>query len=626
VAFSNARGGAVAALTDYVVAAAKGPSRRSRLLLLILVLALFLGTFVPTSAERSTAVDLSVTGVEVTQATQTTTNSIKLVALRSTAVRATLGVAGSASAVASVTGRLHVFVNGAEITPAAGVAPINAPFTAPLSPQRANENDTLNFELVAPVSGLTATADADFRVDVTPVAGETNTGNNSGAANNLTVIAGTDPSLFFTRINYTPSGLGLPSNAFIQSGVGDAFVRGILPVNDGDPNLYRQGLFPSLTYSEDADGDGRLNALGADGNDLISLLASCRQLIVNAGLGANSTTFLFGWLAGNPIDGNGLGQTPGNNAFGNTDPIRGQRSYAHELTHNFGFNHITTTINQVGWDVGARLPNNPAGNNTSGRVKPTTLFDVQVAGQLTNQAWVDTSKYTTLETNTALGFSGGGSPDVRKKSRKLVAVIQGIFDRSGKKLLLLKPVFRYPWLSQPTPSQREGQYVAVVRTSVGTQKVAFQPRLQDDPEREVGAFGFFEVMVPAQGVISDVRISDLAGRQTFGRLVRSKLPPRITIVSPRRKAKLSAKTRVVWKVSDSDTSVQRLMYQVAYSPDGGRTFVPVGVDLKARQLVFDSRQIQKSAGRGLIRVFVSDGLNTAFADVGGLSTTAARFR
>jgi hypothetical protein len=615
----------VAARWDRFVAAAKSLGWRKHSLLVAGVAGLVLGPLAPAASLRPTQVDLTVASVEVTQAIQTPTNSIRLVAQRSTAVRATLGVTGAAAALSGVTGALHVFVGGVEITPVAGIAPINAPFTAPLAPQRGNENDTLNFELPAPVAGLTATADADFRVDVTPVAGEADATNNSGAANNLTVLAGTVPSLFFTRINYTPSGLGLPSAAAIQAGVGDAFVRGILPVNDGDPNLYRQGLFPSLAFGEDANGDGRLDALGTDGNNLMSLLASCRQLIVDAGLGANSTTFLYGWLAGNPIDGNGLGQLPGNNAFGNSDPIRGQRSYAHELTHNFGFDHITTAIDQVGWDVGSRLPSNPAGNNTTGRVKPTSLFDVQVAGQLTNQAWVDTSKYTSLQSNTVFGFSGGGSADVRRKSRRLVAVIQGTFDRAGRRLVRLEPVFRYPWLSQPTPSQREGRYAAIVRTAAGTQRVVFDPGVRDDPSRPVAAFGFFEVMVPATGVVTDVRIADVSGERTFGRLTRSKIPPRVTIVSPRPNARLGARTRVVWNVTDGDTAAQRLVYQVAYSPDGGRTFVPVGVDLRVRQLVFDSREIQRSSGQGLIRVFASDGLNTAFADVKGLTAAAARF-
>jgi hypothetical protein len=192
---------------------------------------------------RSAGVDLTVAAVEVTQAIQTSTNTIQLVAQRSTAVRATIGVTGGVGPVAGVTGTLHVFVDALEITPAGGVAPINAPVTAPLAPQRANENDTLNFELPAP-TGITASDDVDFQVDITPVAGETDTTNNSGAANNLTVVETATPLLFFTRVDFTPSGLGVPALDLVQPGVGDMFVRGIFPVDDSDPNLYREGLFP----------------------------------------------------------------------------------------------------------------------------------------------------------------------------------------------------------------------------------------------------------------------------------------------------------------------------------------------------------------------------------------------
>src|SRR3954470_11830523 len=367
------------------------------------------------------AVDLTVTGVEVTQATQKPDNSINLVARRSTAVRATIGVSGSAAAVPGVTGVVHVFRNGIEITPSAGVGPL-APLTAPLAPNRATETDTLNFELPASaLNQLTATTNLDVRVDITPLAGETNTANNSGAANDLTVVAGVNPKLFFTRINYTPGGLGLRADALIQPGVGDVFVKGILPVDDRDANLYTQGLFPSLTYTGDADGNGILDALGTDGSALLNLLESCRQLIVDNGLGATETTFLFGWLAGNPIDGNGLAGVGGGAAFGNTDPIRGQRSYAHELTHNFDFNHVTNTIDEVGWDVGARLAGNPAGNNTTGHVKPTNLFDIQVGGKLTNSAWIDTPRYISLLGNTSLGFGSGDTQfPFRKKSKRQV--------------------------------------------------------------------------------------------------------------------------------------------------------------------------------------------------------------
>src|SRR5438270_169557 len=83
----------------------------------------------------------------------------------------------AAAPVPGVTGLLHVFVGGTEVTPVAGVAPINAPFTAPLTPQRANENDTLNFELAAPTA-INASSAVTFRVDITPIAGEANVANN----------------------------------------------------------------------------------------------------------------------------------------------------------------------------------------------------------------------------------------------------------------------------------------------------------------------------------------------------------------------------------------------------------------------------------------------------------------
>ena len=581
--------------------------------------------------ELAQAVDLTVTNVEVTQAIQTPTNTIQLVAQRSTAVRATIGVTDSAGPVAGVTGRLHVFVNGAEITPVAGVPPINAPMTAPLAPQRANENDTLNFELLAP-TGIPASSDVDFRVDITPVAGESNTGNNSGSANNLTFVDRTTPLLFFTRINYTPSGLGLPADALIQPGVGDAFVQGILPVNDADPNLYRQGLFPSLTFTEDANGDGRLDALGSDGNDLLSLLASCRQLIVDNNMGASDRIFLYGWLAGNPIDGNGLGQVGGRNAFGNSDPIRHQRSYAHELTHNFGFNHINDMIDQVGWDVGARLPNNPAGNNTTGRVKPTTLFDIQVAGLFTAQAWVETAKYNSLLSNPTLTMS----PDARDFSAR-VLVIQGIFDPTGRELRQLKPVFRYPWLSRPTVppppveietlQENEELFTAqVIDISKNVISVPFNPRVADDPDRveEEEKPGFFEVMIPLSNEVASLDIFNISGVRVGGFV--GSLPPTIQIVSPRPGATIDRETRVVWEAKDPDTPMDQLLFQVAYSPDNGRSFVPVAVDQTGNKAIFDATQVAPSRGTGLIRVFVSDGLNTSFADVAKLSTKRGQRR
>src|SRR5580765_6697302 len=62
--------------------------------------------FIASLRGATAAVDISVTGIEITQAIQTPGNTITLVAGRSTAVRVTLGVTGSAVPVPNVTGHL----------------------------------------------------------------------------------------------------------------------------------------------------------------------------------------------------------------------------------------------------------------------------------------------------------------------------------------------------------------------------------------------------------------------------------------------------------------------------------------------------------------------------------------
>lgn len=598
--------------------------------------AVLMATVIACAPDASCSCDLTVTAVEVTQAIQTPANAIQLVAQRSTAVRAFVSITGATAPVVNVTGRLHVIVNGTEVTPSAGVAPLGLGFTAPLSPQRGNEGDTLNFELAAP-TGITASSNVVFRVDLNPATGETNTANNSFSTPAFAVVPRTTPSLFYTAIDYTPAGASLPSASLIARGSGDLFVRGILPVNDGDPNLYRQGLFPSLTYGQDADGDGRLNALGTDGNNLISFLASCRQLIVNNGLGANSNTFLYGWLAGNPIDGNGLGEITGFNAFGNTDLTRGQRSYAHELTHNFGLDHNTRNLDEVGWDVGGRLIGNWSGNNVAGRLKPTTMFDIQAAGRLTNEAFVDTTTYNFLLASPILAsrevLLAGLNPQafLQIEPRAEVAVIQGIIDPTGSKLLQLKPVFRFPWASEPTNPEQRGAFIAEVVDEQGqTSQIQFDARVADDPDKreEEEGFGFFEVMVPVTpGVaIRSVRILVASVGQELGAFQLSE-PPQLRVVNPSPGAQLGDRTEVAWELSDADTPLDQIFLQIAYSPDGGATWVPIAVDIPGtlKSVTFDSTQIQKSDGKGIIRVFAGDGLNTVSADVTELSATAAKY-
>jgi hypothetical protein len=583
-------------------------------IILTLGLATLLAAVTPAMAR---AVDITVAGVEVTQATQTTTNSIRLVAKKSTAVRATLAT-GAMSPLAGVTGKLHVFVAGVEITPAAGVSAINQPFTAPTAPLRNNESDTLNFELPAP-TGIPASTDVDFRVDLDSFAGETNTTNNSGSANNLTAVKRSVPLLYYTRIDYTPSGLGLPDVAKVQPGTGDAFVRGILPVDDSNSALYRESSSPTMTYAGDSNGDGRLDGFGTDATDLLDQLEATRQLMVQTGSGVDDKVFLYGWIAGNPIDGNGVAYVNGRVAFGNTEDVRYQRSYAHELTHNFGLSHNSLSLDEVGWDVGARLVNNPAGNNENSRAKKVTAgggdFDIQNAGRLTNEAWIHTSNYNFLLDHATLQpppcFTIWCNAEYR------VASIRGSLLKGA---VLAHQVYRYPWLSQPSSPDAKGDYVAEITDTNGVKTSRrFGADMSDDLHRE--SKGFFSVLVPLDPKveIATLRITDAAGKELA--LIKGSKPPTISILSPKQGAGLGGKTEVAWSVSDPDTPLSQLQLQAAYSYDKGSSWVPVKVAVPgtSRSFSFDPSSLPKSEGKGMIRLFASDGLNTAYASVDGLT-------
>ncbi len=568
--------------------------------------------------ESDPASTLAVTSVEVNQGTQTSSNTVALVAERSTTVRVMLET-GSSNAISNVTGLLAVKVDGAFITPVGGISAVNEPITVPAAPDRNSEDDALYFELETP-SGIPESSDVDFSVVAA--------GNGrliSGEALDLSFVDVSTPTVYYLGIDYTPSGLGLPDPALIAPGVGDVFVRGIYPVDDGDAALYQPGLFPNITYSQDANGDGLINA-GSEVNDLLSALASVRDLLVFFGVGIDNNDFLYGWLAGNPIPGNGWGGVGGLTAFGNTQASRYQRTFAHELGHNFGLNHNARALDQTGWDTAARLDNNPAANNTTGRVKPTDKFDIMVGGQLSANAWVDTTTYNVLLGSPLLALRELAAR--QQEAAEGVLVVQGSFNASGEQIEKVEPAFRFPWQLEPTPQQANDPYVAEAVDDAGTvHRRTFDALVGDDSEEGSERYGFFEVRIPVppgRRVVS-LRVRDADHPEQIYVSTTATAPPRLTVLSPQPGADLDATTPVTWRVADPDSKPADLQYQVAYSFDGGASWVPLAVDLEGSDtsVMVNTREVQKSDGRGVIRVFVSDGLNTDSDDVNGLSAPTA---
>jgi hypothetical protein len=137
-------------------------------------------------------------------------------------------------------------------------------------------------------------------------------------------------------------------------------------------------------------------------------------------------------------------------------------------------------------------------------------------------------------------------------------------------------------------------------------------------EVELGPF-VAPVPVPKGTKVVSLRIAGLEDNIQPTEFKPSAYAPRVTIVSPKPQATLSAKTTIAWVGSDADKEAP-LTYQIAYSPNDGHDFIPLEVELTENSITIDGTQLPPTKkGQGLIRVFVNDGMHTSFADVRGLS-------
>ena len=579
--------------------------------------------------------DIGITGIEITQAIQNVNHSVPLIAGRSTPVRAFLSTDTSTD-IDLVGGLLTVTVDGVEITPAGGLRQISTGIASPNS-SKDNETHTVNFELPAP-SGITQSSNVDFEVTV-EYFNDTNPGNNTFQMNNLTFITLENPKLLFVRVDYLPSGLGPPALSTVEAGVGEAMVKGIYPVLDSDPSLYEPAtILATLPFDNDLNGNDSIDNDGVEASALLSTLDGIKNLGVVLGTGNLSYTFVYGWLNGDPMNGfAGIGPIGGTSAFGNTTLSRFQRSYAHELGHNFGMSHNDTTIilSQIlspdtGWDTGARLENNPSANNTTGRVKRSSFVDIMTSGPPTDSTWVNTNSYmqvfSRMLLETVLPFSVFPNdnqvavPPARiPKSIKAPGafLVQGYFNGDGTKLKL------YPTLRLTHPSilrgiPNVGIFTAVVSTDKGRQVVPFDAMVcyeDDGPERH----GYFELQIPMDPneKIKSLEIYKTEGRQKMGEL-KSSPPSSIRLISPQQGSQLEEQVTVNWSVPAGAN--KESAYHLAYSPDDGENWVAVAANLKGKKHTFPSSLLPPTEkGKGILKLYTCEGLNTVTDQVHGLT-------
>ncbi|MFO0874548.1 MAG: CARDB domain-containing protein [Phycisphaerales bacterium] len=581
-------------------------------------------------AAPALAVDLTVSSITVIQSVQL--GSTTLVGGRTAMVRAKIGVTGSTTAIPNVDARLRIFVNGIEQAGSPTYS-ANGPISAPVSPNLANLNDTVNFIALLPQSG-----DVDFQVEVDPghVVAETNETNNVLALNNVVFACRDVVEIAYMNINYTPGG-GLPDATLTESGMGDNFVRAIYAPRELN---YHRAPLPTLTWTQ------------AINSSDIALLNTLKDMLVNQipAAGYPKPDFIFGWLKGNPFSGNGESNgIPGEAAFGNTDLTRFQRTFAHELGHLVGLVHNTSTIGTNGIDVEHHLLQ----TQNIAQLFPTTKKDIMYAGQLTNAAFVNQASFNKFIADSRVqcsadgeGGGGPGGPDAPAApvGGALLRVSGGYAHEAGT--AWIDPVFevRHESLSVDDPN---GDIAVVCRAANGA--ALWTVRLDTTRGREAcveqhpGSPEFVKaqcvyVIVPREvdgTLVASAEIVDVAAQRTLAQRARSASAPTATITSVASVAApapvgaanapapapgigqpnaLTGTVRVTWTASDPDGD--ELTHHLLYSRDEGASWLPLVVNLVGNSFDFDASSVPASVGtHAWFKLVTSDGFNSVDSPV-----------
>lgn len=541
--------------------------------------------------------DLTISGLEITQGYKTSLG--QLVAGRTTWIRTTVGVAGSASAVSGVDGLLRVFVNDDEAS-FSPVFSLNGPITASLIPSLNNLNDTLNFAFLAPDAGT-----VEFVIEINPTGPnfvpETDTSNNKRLLGPVSFVDQRVLEMAYAPLNVLP-GAGppnIPEPVLIEPGVGDNFLHSIFPVKDW--NYHRIDAPWKLWEASVASSSG-----GSAVNT--SLLADLNLMVPKP-------DFIYGWAPGALPGYNGVSTIGGKASMGNSEVIRHQRTFAHELGHNFGLSHITVTQGQVGVDMEHHL----AITQSLPVIKPGNLNDIMTPGLLTPQAWIWNNTFNTFFNHSVFDFPDTEAADTGDLPMMMIG---GLLDRGTGDIEITQALtFTGGVLSQPSTlaeadviirSYSNGALVHELPMAVTSSLDEGGCALETDSGEPMAPIVGFLAVVPvfeaAQVDRVDVINPAISAEGPAVQLLRSQSAPQIEFTSPSESTLNEAELTVAWIGSDADGD--DIHYTLRYSPNG-ENMVPLLTSVTRTDFTVDLSQLPGLVdGVGYFELFASDGLNT----------------
>lgn len=186
-------------------------------------------------------------------------------------------------------------------------------------------------------------------------------------------------------------------------------------------------------------------------------------------------------------------------------------------------------------------------------------------------------------------------------------LVRGTITSAGT--VTLKPFIRLSEANLDLEPSQAGTFFIVLYDAQGKvlSRAGFTPSFyKSDPGGGVLDEVSFSYRVEWNNVASRVEVQDGGGHTLATRAV-SAHPPEVQVLTPRGSEvwEIGKPATVTWKASDQDGDT--LTYSVAISPDQGKTWLPLAIDLLGSQ--FNISSVGFSEGTYLIRVRASDGIN-----------------
>lgn len=609
----------------------------------------------PNDVAALPVINMSFTGMEITQGIQSLNNSVLLIKNRRTFVR--VYAKSDGNAVPGVTAQLFA--------PSLGLGPLNpinqtgTKITVRSSPDRSEIEQSFLFEL--PWSWIQGNS-LSLRADLNPykVPLEPNYADNS-ITRTVNLVNSPSLSVEFFNLNYTIDGETYSPRfqedvLFIYSwimrayplggAIGDKFKPRLWDIDGGDylgTLVDRSNAVCSQIY-DDPDDDISLCASYIMNTWLWNYRINTMLGKLNAGY--SPTAFYYGMIS----DAAGFfprGQAryqftsvgpTGVSGGWDTDGTYGDWYAAHEIGHSLGrahpvagsdnpntedvFENCRHSRSDMNFPYGntttSRAPIGPADNSIFGfdvgdaalglapAVLPSNIWN-DVMSYCNNQ-WLSDYTYTAIYNFMIANPSMAVKPSVNEEAQvgdwlAVSGVIDSAENQAGFGLVQrLENVINTPII---TPGAYRLRLLDISNNQLSSHDFS-SDMLGEDPVES------FEMVVPFVPGTRAIEVSAVRTGAVLASYQISANPPVVSNVALQGAPDpVSGEVTLNWTASDPD--MDPLFFDIFYSADGGENFQPVKAGVADQSTLINTSDLGGS-GKGVFRVFASDGVHTAYAD------------